>query len=249
MGLIWQEIFIKPIFNGLIFLYRMIPGHDMGIAIIVLTLIIRLALLHSSGKALKSQREMQKIQPEMEKIKKQYKGDKQKQTQALMGLYKKHKVNPFSSCLPLLIQFPFLIALFFAFRAGLSNIDPQTHLLGAEQLNLLYQPLKDFAGSFPINTSFLGLINLTQTPNAGFLLALPVLAAGLQFVQSKMIMANIPSSKSGAQMNYIMVGVTFLFCMRFESWLAVYWITTTLFAIAQQYIMLKKQPEGEKGKG
>lgn len=246
MGVIWQEIFIKPIFNGLIFLYRVIPGHDMGIAIIILTLIIRLALIHSSGKSLKSQREMQKIQPEIDKIKKQYKGDKQKQTQAMMGLYKKHKINPFSSCLPLLIQFPFLIALFLAFRAGLGSgsIDPQTHLLVKEKLDLLYPFLRSFAESSPINTAFLGVVDLTKAPSAGLFLILPFLAAGLQFIQSKMMMASA-ASKGSAQMAYIMVGVTFLFCMRFEAWLAIYWITTTLFAIVQQYIMLKRHPEGE----
>ncbi len=243
MGVLWQEIFIRPIFNGLIFFYKIIPGNDMGLAIIVLTLVIRFALIHSSGKSLKSQKEMQKIQPEIENIKKQYKDDKQKQTQATMEIYKKYKINPFSSCLPLLIQFPFLIALFFAFRAGLQNIDPQTHLLGEQQINLLYPSLKNFAGSLPINTNFLGIVELTKTPNVGFLLILPILAAGLQFVQSKMMAAGSKAQKGSAQMSYIMVGVTFLFCLRFEAWLSIYWITTTLFAIAQQYIMQKRQPE------
>jgi YidC/Oxa1 family membrane protein insertase len=246
MGLIWKEIFIKPIFNGLIFLYRIIPGHDMGIAIIVLTLIIRLFLIRSSNKALHSQKELQKIQPEMDRIKKQYKGDKQKQTQEMMDLYKKYKINPFSSCLPLLVQFPFLIALFLAFRAGLQNIDPQTHLLGREQLALLYQPLKNFAGNFPINTSFLGVIDLTKPPSQGLFLILPAIAGALQLVQSKMMMSKTtPQKGMSSQMTYFMAGITVLFCIQFQSWLAVYWITTTLFTIGQQYIILKRKTGGE----
>ena len=110
LGSLFHAILYQPIFNVLIALYNLIP--DFGVALIVLTILLRLALFPLSQKSIKSQKELSEIQPEIKKLQQQYKDDKQKQAQALMELYKEKKVNPMSGCLPLLIQLPILIALY-----------------------------------------------------------------------------------------------------------------------------------------
>src|SRR6056297_1594984 len=116
-----KVVFYQPIFNLLIFLYNNVPAHDLGIAIILLTIIVRLVFLPLSKKSIQSQKSLQDLQPKIEKLKKEYGNDKEKMGRAMMDLYKEHKVNPFSSCLPLLVQLPFFIAIVEIFRAGLKE--------------------------------------------------------------------------------------------------------------------------------
>ena len=121
LNLIYLTLFYKPVLNLLVFLYNIIPGHDLGIAIILLTVIIKLILLPLSKKSLKSQKAMQELQPKIDEIKRKYKDKKEEMSRAMMSLYKENKVNPFSSCLPLIIQLPFLLAVFRVFRNGFNN--------------------------------------------------------------------------------------------------------------------------------
>src|SRR3989344_4097267 len=108
----FHVILTKPLLNLLIWLYNVIPGQDIGLAIIALTILIRLLLYPSFQKSLKSQKHLQDIQPELDKSRARHKDDKEAQTKAIMEFYQKNKINPFSSCLPLLIQLPILLALF-----------------------------------------------------------------------------------------------------------------------------------------
>src|SRR3989344_4893812 len=112
---IFYTIFYQPIFNALIYLYNIIPGQDLGVAILVLTLIIKLILYPLSQQSIKAQKALQDINPEIEKIKEKYKEEKEKMGPELMALYKEKKVNPFSSCLPILIQLPVLFAIYRVF--------------------------------------------------------------------------------------------------------------------------------------
>src|SRR3989344_5111785 len=123
----------NPIYDFVIFLYNNWAFHDLGIAIILLTLLFRLVLFPLFYKGAKNQLILQKLQPEIQKIQHDHKDNKEKQAQEMMGLYKKYKVNPLSSFLIILIQLPILIALYQVILSG------------------------DFSG---INTLFLGLINL-----------------------------------------------------------------------------------------
>ena len=113
---LYNELLWRPLFNGLIFFYTVLPVADLGIAIIALTIIIRTILAPVLWKAQKAQKELQIIQPEIKKIQGQFKNDKEGQGKALMELYARHKVNPFSGCLLMLIQFPILIALLNVFQ-------------------------------------------------------------------------------------------------------------------------------------
>src|SRR3989338_2887446 len=109
----FNQILVFPLLNLLVFFYNFIP--DIGVVIILLTVLVRLVLLPSFHKSLKHQKALQDLQPKMNEIKEKYKNDKEQQAKAMMELYSAHKVNPLSSCLPLLIQLPILIALYQVF--------------------------------------------------------------------------------------------------------------------------------------
>jgi YidC/Oxa1 family membrane protein insertase len=165
------RLFFQPIFNFLLFLTSILPGHNFGLAVIALTFIIRLILLVPNQKALKSQKDMMKIQPELEEIKRKYKGDQQRISLETMELWKKHRVNPIGGCLPLLIQLPILIALFYVVKTGFTPF----------QGHLVYEFLSTSDLAL-IDTNFYGLLDL-QSVNATWL---PIFVGLLQFFQMKL---------------------------------------------------------------
>lgn len=235
---LWTKAFYQPIYNVLIFLTIKLPYHDLGFAIIILTILIRLLLLVPSQKALKSQKKMQELQPKLEEIKEKHKGDQQKISLETMNLWKTHNVNPFGSCLPLLIQFPVFIALFYVVGSGLNP----------DHAHLLYQgfimvPFQD------IHVNFLGILPLTK-PNA---IVLPLIVGLLQFVQMKMTMkkADNGGKKSdmemanGAMVYLLPIMVAFI-TVSVPAAAGLYWATSTLFGIGQQYVV-NKGSEKEKG--
>ena len=245
LSFVYNEILYYPLFNLMVFFYNIVPGQDIGIAIILLTLLVRIVLYPINGKSIKSQKRLQEIQPEMKKLQKKYKEDKQEQAKKLMELYQKHKVNPLSGCLPLLLQFPILIALYHVFINGFKD----------ESLAILY-PFVYNPGH--IDAMSLGIINLSETN-----IYLAVVAATLQYFQSKMLMGNKKKDKEKEKeekedktaeektqdfaqsmmknMIYIMPVMTFVFAMSFPSGLALYWAVTTLFAILQQHLITRKE--------
>lgn len=232
--LVFNEALYRPLFNGLIFLYNVIPPHDFGVAIILLTIIIRAVLFPLNQKAIKSQKALGELQPQIKEVQAKFPTDKVKQSQALMELYKKNNINPASGCLPILIQLPILIALYQVFWNGLKP----------ESLNALYSFI-----SRPelIDPMFLGLISLAKANKI-----LAILAGVFTFWQSKM-MTNFqaPAGKSSdfsAIMNKQMVYIMPLFTV-FISWnlpagLTLYWVATTIIGILQQYFVIKKHGTG-----
>jgi YidC/Oxa1 family membrane protein insertase len=235
MSQIFHAFIYQPIYNALILLYNVIPGHDLGVAIILLTLFIRFLLYPVAQKQIESQKKLQELQPEIKKIQDKYKGDKEKQGRALMEFYKEKKVNPASGCLPLVIQIVFFIALYRAFIAGLNFNSGCSDLYGF------------VACPENINVKFFGLLDLAK-PNV----VLAVIAAAGQFVQTKMMMTKTPiASKKddftavmNKQMLFIGPLLTLFIGLKFPAGLAIYWIVNTLFAIGQQYLVMKK-PEKE----
>ncbi|MBU0647420.1 YidC/Oxa1 family membrane protein insertase [Patescibacteria group bacterium] len=231
----FHVVFYQPILNLLIFLYNVIPGHDIGLAIIALTILIKLAFLPLSKKAIESQKSLQDIQPKIEALKKEYANDKEKMGKEMMNLYKEEKVNPFSSCLPLLIQLPFLWAVFEVFRDGLSG-------KGLDLVyGFIYRPEV-------INYVSFGVINLAK-PNV----VLAILAGLAQFWQAKMMITTRPAVKGegskdedmaaimNKQMLYFMPALTVFFCLSFPGGLALYWLITTVLAILQQAYLFKQK--------
>jgi len=233
MSDIFQSFFYQPILNLLVFLYNIF--NDLGLAIIFLTIIIKLILLPLSKKSIKSQKSLQDLQPKIEELKLKYKEDKQGMSVALMALYKENKVNPFSSCLPLLIQLPFFFAIFKVFRDGFA----QNHL------ELLYPFVKN---PEIINTITLGLFDLS---NRSIILA--VLAGLAQFWQGKLNSISKVEVKSegskdesmltmmNKQMLYVMPVVTVVIGLSFPAGLTLYWFLTTLFTALQQVYLFKKK--------
>lgn len=249
---LWRGLFFKPIYNTLIFLLEVFQSH-LGIAIIVLTLIIKFILLVPSKKGIIAQQKMQKLQPELEKIKKKYKNDQQKQAQEMMGLWKKHKVNPGAAILPTLMQFPILIALFFVIKEGLM----------AYNSYLLYpiNALQNFDFS-SIDFHFL-FMNLGDAPSYHYELALsavpyfalPVGIGLLQFWQMKSMMAKRKNDqkKNGNEktetspqesvmnmMTYFLPVLIVVFSMTLPAAVGLYWGVSTVFAIVQQQLLQKK---------
>lgn len=238
---LFNFIIFQPLYNALIALYVIIP--DFGIAIILLTIAIKLLLIPVSKKSIESQKKMQEIQPELKKLQEKYKHDKQLQGQKIMEFYKKKDMNPASGCLPMIIQLIVLIALYRVFMLGLDSD-------GAA--DLIYSFAKNPGTLNPIS---LGFINLGE-PN----MILAVIAAGLQFVQAKMMINKSKKNEQKQekkseeepdfsaimqkQLLYLGPVMTLVIGFSFPSGLIVYWIVSTLFMIIQQYLVL----EGEKKK-
>ncbi|OGY88034.1 MAG: hypothetical protein A2233_04770 [Candidatus Kerfeldbacteria bacterium RIFOXYA2_FULL_38_24] len=248
MGQIFNTILYEPLFNALIFIYNVLPWKDLGVAIIILTFLIKLLLFYPSLKGLRSQKSLQDVQPKLEEIKKQYKDNKEEMGRQIMKFYKENKVNPFSSCLPMLIQLPILWALFQVFFGGL-NTDPKTGFLITEQLNHLYEGLRSIYSTTAINYTFLGVVNLAASKN----IALAVITGAVQFLQAKMLQTKrgavkVPGAKDenmaaalNKQMLYFFPIITVVFGYQFPAGVTLYWLSSTAFTWIQQLIFLKEK--------
>jgi YidC/Oxa1 family membrane protein insertase len=230
-------VFYQPLLNLLVFFYNVIPGKDVGLAIIAVTVFIKLILYPFSRKSLQSQKALQDLQPKVEALKVKYKDQKETLGIEMMKLYKAEKVNPFSSCLPLLVQFPFLIALFYVLQVGLSD----------DSLTNLYSFINN-PGS--LNAIAFGLIDLSKP-----FIPLAVLAGGAQFIQVRMMTTRqsplkVAGSKDenmlammNKQMMFIMPIMTIIIGSTLPGGLSLYWLVTTILTVGQQYITFR----GSKG--
>lgn len=229
------KLLYTPLLNILVLLYVYIPGQDLGLAIIVLTVLIRLALYPSYRNSLKAQRDLQKVQPYIDKIKEQYKDDAQRQSQEVMKVYKEHNVNLFGSCLPLIIQLPILFALYRVFIAGLST----------ESLAHLYSWFP--SPPVELHTQFLAFLHISHLTIdlTSRNIYLAVLAGAGQFFQSWLTTKLTTQSKKsgGALMNRMMLFgfpvMTLLIALSLPSALALYWVTITIVMALQQIVIYK----------
>jgi len=231
-------ILYQPLFNALILLYQYLPGQDLGVAVIVLTVLIRLLLYPLMAQSIKSQRVMAELQPKIQEVQENFKNDKEKQAREIMGLYKKEKINPLGGCLPLLLQMPILLALFWVFMTFKDG-------LGPDQLAILY-PFVSIP-EIPEEPMFLGLMNLAH-PN----LILAILAGVCQFFQAKTAGTRVKKVKTSGQMAkfpeimqkqmlyFFPIFMVFIL-LRLPSAIGLYWIITALFSIGQQYLIFSKQ--------
>jgi len=233
------KLLYKPLLNVLMLLYVYIPGHDFGVAIIVLTLIIRAILFPSYLGTLRSQWALKKIQPKIDEIKKLH-TDKNEQSQEMMKIYKEHKVNPLSSCLPLLIQLPILFALYRVFSIGLT----------ADSLTHLYSWFPQAPAT--INTTFLAFTHIPwlQINLANPNMYLAIIAGASQLLQSWLTTKFQPMQGDGmtkminTQMLYLFPVMTGFIAWSLPAALALYWIATTVFTIIQQLFVIT--PWGRK---
>ena len=241
MANLFITVFYQPILNLLVFLYNTISFHDFGIAIILLTIVIKLILWPLGKQSIKSQKSLQDLQPKIEALKKKYADNKTELSKATMDLYKANKVNPFSSCLPLLVQLPFLWAVYRVFRDGVNN-----------KLDLVYPFINK---PETINTIFLGFVNLAK-PNV----YLAVLAGLAQFIQAKMLITKKPvvdtagskdegmAAMMNKQMLYFMPAITIFIGISLPGGLTLYWFVLTALTALQQFVTFHKKAETGKDK-
>jgi len=248
----WQTLLYQPLVNALVFLNQLFG--NFGVAVITLTIVIRLLLVPLTLPSLKAASKMKAVAPELNKLKKQYAHDKQKLAKAQMELYKKHGVNPAAGCLPQIIQIVILIALYQAFNQVL-NTNGETI---AKLNEVLYSFLK-LPADVVINTRFwyldLNKPDVFKLPGASF--SLPglflTLAALGQMLSSKMMQPAVKAAQKQAkktidkqddmatamqsQMLYLFPLMTIVIGYRFPSGLVLYWLVFSVSTAAQQYFV------------
>ena len=191
-----------------------------GIAIILMTFTVRLAILPLTFKGVKSMQRLQVLQPKIKEIQARYKDDKQRMNQEVMAFYQREKVNPLSSCFPLLLQIPFFIALFSLLRSSTFKAD--------------------IAG----NPGFLAIDDLSKTVSEPWLLAvLIVLYVGTQLAASAV--TAISADPTQRRIMFALPFVFVVFIINFPAGLIVYWITTNVWTIGQQLLVRKLYPKPE----
>ncbi|HTI13110.1 MAG TPA: YidC/Oxa1 family membrane protein insertase [Dictyobacter sp.] len=261
IGNLFNTIFTFPIFNALVVLYHLFG--DFGLAIVVLTLIIKLILFPLTLQQLKSMKATQSLQPQMQEIRRKYAKDQQAQAMAMQALYKEYGVNPLAGCLPMVIQLPVLYGLFYALE---SVFKVNTHNLNAALITInshIYPFVPKFA-AFPSATftwfSWLTFLNPILHTNLSFTFPLnaadpshilPILAGLATFVQLRMSQARNaamtgsngkaapadPTQQSMKMMQYVMPFVTVFIGWSFPAGLALYWTVSSVFQAVQQYFV------------
>jgi YidC/Oxa1 family membrane protein insertase len=253
MQQLWFTLLYQPLVNALIFFYQIFGG-NLGWAIIGLTVVVRLLVVPLMKPQLEASKKMQLLAPELEKLKKKFKDDKQKLLQAQMELYKQAGVNPGAGCLPQIIQFLILIALFQAFSQVLKP-DGATVI---QKLNEILYPSMQLPTSVHLNLNYFWL-NLAK-PDLLTIPSLPalpgiflLLSAIAQFLSAKMMMPVAPqtvkvekkdesstqedfSSAMQMQMTYMFPLMTLLIGYNFPSGLVLYWLVFSVVSMGQQYL-------------
>jgi len=223
MGTLYTEILYRPLFNAVVFLYDILPGNDFGLAIIALTAVIRILFFPLSIKTVRSQKELNQLNPKIKEIKERLKGDSATQSAEIMKLYKEHNINPLAGCLPIIIQLPILIALYQAFIAGLKP----------ENLSMLYGFVSNPGEINKISFSFIDITSKMPI--------LAIFAGGAQFVQAWATKAqnqgaslNKEMAALNSQMLYFFPIMIIVIGWNLPAGLILYWITTTIFSILEQ---------------
>jgi YidC/Oxa1 family membrane protein insertase len=234
MKALFELILYRPILNLFIGIYDIIP--DIGVVILLLTILIKAALYPLTTASIRAQKSLTDLQPKLEDIKTTHKGNQQMIAQETMRLYKEHKVNPFGSCLPILIQLPVFIALYWVLQTGLGNGNIDALLYG-------FVP---HPGA--LNTISLGFLDLSRRS-----IVLAVFAGAAQYWQAKMMTRKRPPAAAGAgakdedmaammnkQMLYMMPVMTVFIGIQLPAGLSLYWFLSTILTALQQKFIFKQ---------
>jgi len=230
---IWNTVLYGPLLNALAFLVSIVPGGDVGVAVIVLTLFVKIILFPLSQRSIESQSKMNLLAPELKKIKESG-ASKEEQAKQTFELYKHHKTNPFSGCLLVLIQIPIIFALYYVFLKGVNL-----------QSDLLYSFISTPKN---INMIFLGVLNIGQKS-----IVLAILAGISQYFQAHFMPKPDMSKKTATssfqenftksmhkQMKYVFPFIVAFIAYSVSGAVALYWVTSNIFAIGQQIYANKK---------
>jgi YidC/Oxa1 family membrane protein insertase len=247
---------LNPIYKAIGYLlavaYSVVPAHNLGLAIILLTCVVMLALFPLTAKQARSMISMQKVQPEIKRLQQKYKNDKQKQNEEILKFYQENKINPLAGCLPLVMQFPIFISLFHVLRSVQANVPK------AGSFNRLYT---DICGTgakcqkHPTGLRFLGMDlskSLWNVRTGSIVGTIPyvisiLLIIGTGWYQARQTMARTQNNANASPVNSQMQFMTKVFpvvfgvlSLRFASGLVVYWVTSNLWRIGQQHLVLNK---------
>lgn len=268
--MIFETLIVKPIFNLLVLIYALIPGHNFGLAIILFTIIVRLLLWPLVKKQLHQAKLMRKIQPELKRIAKETKGDRQKQSLMQMELYKEKGINPFQSLGVVLLQLPILFGLY----AGLRRVIKDPHQIvdfaypALQHLPWMEHLAHDISA---FDSTLFGLVDLHNPaigPNGLYVPALIIVigSAVTQYFQARQLM---PSDKNGRGLKsilkeagegkqadqqevnaavsrvtiFFLPAMIFFFTVSLASALSLYWLVGGLVALVQQSIVLREDEE------
>jgi YidC/Oxa1 family membrane protein insertase len=247
---LFNILFSIPLTNILVLFYKAllfihIP-YALGFAVIVMTAFIKLLLYPLMSSQIKSSKKMQEVAPQIAKMKEKNKNDKAKQQSEMMRIYKENDINPASGCLPVLLQFPIMIALY----RSLTHIITLNSPHAIEQVNkTLYFSFLHLEKAW--NPDFFGL-HLAVSPNkvlaqTPFIILVPLLTALLQFLLSRMMLPAIPAPKQNkddfqsaiqSQSMFIFPVMIGWFAFTLPFGLSLYWNTFTVFGILQQYLLV-----------
>lgn len=251
MGWLFNELLYRPLFNSMVFFYNTIPGTNIGLAIILTTLVVRVLMIPLYRSSIKSQREMAILQPVLKDIQTKYKDDRQKLTEEMMKVYKEHNFNPFAPFMILLVQFPVLIAIY---QVSLNIFKPEKY---PELYSFITLPET-------FDSNFFGLLNVADTRN----IILALLVGLSQYYQLKLIVKRTQPAKPketkkskkkkskqpeepdfattlNKQMLFLMPILVTGFAYSLPAVMSFYWITTTLFTIGQEFFLIKKVDKAE----
>lgn len=266
----FTTLIVQPIFNLLVLVYALLPGHNFGLALIIFTVIIRLLLWPLVKKQLHQAKAMRAMQPEIKRIKKAAKGDRQKESQMLMELYKERGINPLGTFPILIIQFIILIGLYSGLRRVIDN--PHEIISFAypslQHLGWLQQLARDI---HQFDDTLFGAVNLSKAalgPGGIYWPAMIIVAASAvaQYYQAKQLMPDDKEQRSlrdilkaandgkqadqseinaavGRSTRFLLPGMIFLFTVNIPSALSLYWLTGGLVAYMQQAYILRQDEE------
>ena len=239
---LWHAIVYKPLYNTLIFFIGILPGQSVGGAIILLTIIVKLTLYPLTGKSIKAQRAMKELEPELKQIREIHKDDKQQQAKKTMELYQKRGVTPFSGCLPLFIQIPIIIGLYWVFRD--LKID-STMFYGfiakptALDMHFLFF---DLAKKSIIIALLAGITQFIQTHLS---LGRQSLTPPTSSTDKKPTFQEDFAKSMQVQMRYVLPVMIGFIAFNTSAAVALYWTTSNILSIIQELLMRRKK-EGSK---
>jgi YidC/Oxa1 family membrane protein insertase len=246
----------------MVFIHDNIVGGSWGLAIIGLTVVIRAVLVPLTYRQLKAMQHMQTLAPEIQALKEKYKEDKQRQQQELMKFYQENKINPLASCLPLLLQIPVFISLFYMLRTDLKFdiCGPQAKVFYSKELNRLITKDSEIPqkavqvhgrtvkGISEIGCSqipgaehsakFLFIPDITMKATGAVLIVLIIMYVGSQVASTVMATATADPNQRRLM---LLLPIVFVFILyRYPAGLLVYWITTNVWTIGQQFVIRRR---------
>lgn len=234
---LFNDVIYLPLYNALAFLISVVPLGDVGIAVIILTLVVKFAILPLTNKALVSQTAMREIEPEVRALREKYGNDRETLARKTLELYKEKKINPFSGCLPILIQIPIFLGLYWVFYAeGGNAINP----------DLLYSFV---SAPETVNYHFLGVINIAEKS-----LILALLAGFAQYIHTKLSLPSPAPRSQGdkvsfsdefarsmhVQMKYVFPVLITVVAFVTSGVIALYFAVSSVFAIAHELIVKRR---------